>query len=270
MKKNRILIALVIGMFLIMGGCAAQDTAEDKTPDQSAEQQPAIELNVSAAASLKDALTEIETIYETDNPNINMTINFAGSGVLQQQIEQGANVDLFISASTANMDTLKEKGLLVDSSIKNLLGNKLVLVVPADSDISIDSFADVTDASINKIALGEPGTVPAGKYAEQVFTYLNILDQVKEKVVYAQDVRQVLNWVETGEADAGAVYLTDAKISDKVNIVATADPESHKAVVYPSAIIKDSKNIDAADDFLTFLASEQAKTIFDKYGFEVL
>ncbi len=268
MKKSQILITILLGVLLIIGGCAAQ--GPETQPEPKAPAEPAVELNISAAASLKDALTEIETLYEADEPNTKLTINFAGSGVLQQQIEQGADVDLFISASTSNMDTLKEKGLLVDSSILNLLGNKLVLVVPVDSKISINSFDDVTDASIAKIALGEPGTVPAGKYAEQVFTYLNILDQVKAKAIYAQDVKQVLNWVETGNADAGVVYLTDAKISKKVTIVSTADAESHKAIVYPAAIVKASKNVDSAGAFFTFLSSEKAKAIFDKYGFEVL
>lgn len=230
-----------------------------------------VDLTVSAAASLKDALTEIETLYLAEKPNTKMTINFAGSGTLQQQIEQGANVDLFISAAAANMTALKDKGLLLDSTIKNLLGNKLVLIVPNDSKSSISSFADVvTDASIIKIALGEPKTVPAGSYAEQVFTYLNILDKVKEKTVYGQDVKQVLNWVETGNVDAGVVYSTDAKISTKVTIVATASEESHKAIVYPAAVVKATKSLTASKDFLNYLTTDKAKAVFEKYGFTVL
>lgn len=229
-----------------------------------------VDLTVSAAASLKDALTEVKGLYLAEKPNTKMTINFAGSGTLQQQIEQGANVDLFISASAANMDTLKNKDLLVNSSIKNLLGNKLVMIAPLGSKLPTGSFSIVTDASVAKIALGEPVTVPAGKYAEQVFSYLNILDQVKAKTVYGSDVKQVLNWVETGNVDAGVVYLTDAKISDKVTVIATATEASHKAIVYPAAVIKASKNYTASRDFVNFLTSGKAKAVFNKYGFDVL
>ena len=229
-----------------------------------------VDLTISAAASLKDAMSEIKTLYAKEKPKTNLIINFGGSGALQQQIEQGADVDLFFSAATSNMDTLKSKGLLIDSTIKNLLGNKLVLIVPNDSNSALNSFSVVTDASIKKIALGEPATVPAGKYAEQVFTYLKILDQIKVKAVYGSDVRQVLNWVETGNADAGVVYLTDAKLSTKVKVVATASEESHKAIVYPAALIKTTNNYTASKDFLNFLTSDKAKSVFDKYGFEVL
>lgn len=229
-----------------------------------------VDLTISAAASLKDAMGEIKTLYAKEKPKTDLNINFGGSGALQQQIEQGADVDLFFSAATSNMDTLKSKGLLVDSTIKNLLGNKLVLIVPNDSNTTLNSFSVVTDASIKKIALGEPATVPAGKYAEQVFTYLKILDQVKAKAVYGSDVKQVLNWVETGNADAGVVYLTDAKLSAKVKVVATASEESHKAIVYPAALIKTTYNYTASKDFLNFLTSDKAKAVFDKYGFEVL
>lgn len=229
-----------------------------------------VELTVSAAASLKDVLTEVKGLYLAEKPHTKMTINFAGSGTLQQQIEQGANVDLFISASAANMDTLKNKNLLVNSSIKNLLGNKLVMIAPQGSKLPTGNFSIVTDGQVAKIALGEPVTVPAGKYAEQVFSYLNILDQVKAKTVYGSDVKQVLNWVETGNVDAGVVYLTDAKISDKVTVIGTATEASHKAIVYPAAVIKASKNYTASRDFVNFLTSGKAKAVFNKYGFDVL
>jgi len=245
-------------------------TSADQNGVVSAHIITKVDLTVSAAASLKDALTEVKELYLQEKPNTKMTINFAGSGTLQQQIEQGANVDLFISAAAANMDALKNKDLLVNSSIKNLLGNKLVLIAPLGAKTPAGSFSIVTDASVKKIALGEPGTVPAGKYAEQVFTYLNILDQVKAKTVYGSDVKQVLNWVETGNVDAGVVYLTDAKISDKVTVIAAADGAAHNAIVYPAAVIKASKNYTASRDFVNFLTSGKAKAVFNKYGFDVL
>lgn len=228
------------------------------------------DLTISAAASLKAAMAEIQTLYKAEKPNTTLTVNLGASGTLQQQIEQGADVDLFFSAATKNMTALKDGNLLIDSTVKNLLKNKVVLVVPDDSKATINSFAGVTDPSIKKIALGEPTVVPAGDYAQQVFTYLNILDKVKAKAVYGQDVKQVLTWVETGNVDAGVVYSTDAKISTKVKVIATASDDSHKPIVYPAAVIKTTKNADASKDFLNFLSSDKAHAVFEKYGFTVI
>ncbi len=228
------------------------------------------DLTISAATSLKYAMDEIKTLYIIEEPKTNLIINYSGSGALQQQIEQGADVDLFFSAAVSNMDALKDRGLIIDSTARNLLVNQLVLVVPLDSSLAISSFADVTSSSVKRIALGEALTVPAGNYAEQVFAYLNILDQVKTKAVYGSDVRQVLNWVETGNVDAGVVYLTDAEASDKIKIVAIAPEGSHKAIVYPAALVKTTKNSAAAKDFMNFLTLDKAVAVFDRYGFHVL
>lgn len=251
-------------------GYGVSATAKDGTI--TADITTKVNLTIAAAASLKDALTEVKDLYLQEKPKTTLTINFAGSGTLQKQIEQGADVDLFFSAATSNMDTLKNKGLLIDNTVRNVLGNKLVLVVPIGSKVPVNSSFSVvaSDSSIKKIALGEPQTVPAGKYAENVFTYLNIMDKLKAKVVYAQDVKQVLNWVETGNVDAGVVYLTDAKISTKVTTIATASEASHTPIVYPAALIKSTNNYTASRDFLNFLTSAKAKAVFDKYGFEVL
>lgn len=227
------------------------------------------ELTISAAASLTDVMAEIKTLYLAAKPNTQLTINLGSSGALKQQIEQGADVDVFFSASTAYMTALKDNGILDNSTIKNLLINNVVLIAPKDSKVSIKSFSDVTDSAISKIALGEPKTVPAGQYAEQVFTYLNILDKVKEKAVYGKDVREVLTWVETGNVDIGVVYSTDAKVSKKVTVIATATEQSHKPIIYPVAVVKTTKNSDASKDFLNFLTTDSAKAVFMKYGFSI-
>lgn len=229
-----------------------------------------VDLTISAAASLKDALNEVQTLYKAEKPKATLAINYAASGTLQQQIEQGAPVDVFFSAAKSNVTALKDKGLLDNDTIKNLLQNKLVLVVPKDSTAKINDFKDVTSSTIKKIALGEPTTVPAGKYATQVFTYYNILDAVKAKTVNAKDVREVLTWVESGNVDAGVVYSTDAKTSTKVTVVATATEGSHDQILYPAAVIKSTKHAAAAKDFLNFLTTDEAKAVFVKYGFSVL
>src|SRR4029077_18277176 len=140
------------------------------------------------------------------------------------------------------------------------------LIVPAGS-MSISCFQDLTKAVVKTVAVSEPQTVPAGKYAREVLTHLGIYDQLKPKLVLAKDVRQVLTYVETGNADAGIVYATDSRISKKVIVVATAPEDSHSPVVYPAAVIKNSKNAAGAKALLEFLASEKARTVFQKYGF---
>ena len=247
---------------LLVTGCGGGETATTETPQT--------EIHVAAAASLTDAMKELATIYEKENSDVKLVFNFGSSGALQQAIENGGGTDLFFSAAQKQMDALETAGALAQDSRKNLLENEVVLIVPNDSNKNINSFESLTADDIQHIALGEPKGVPVGQYSEEIFTNLGILDAVKVKAVYGSDVRQVLAWVESGEADCGVVYATDAAISDKVKVVATAPANSHKPVIYPAAIIKDTKNLDAAKKFLDFTSTDAAKTIFEKYGFKVV
>lgn len=223
-------------------------------------------MTISAAASLKEAMGDIKQLYTQEKPNVTITYNFGASGALQQQIEQGAPVDIFFSAASKQMDALQEQGLLIASTRKNLLTNQLVLITPK-SATPISDFKNLTDASVKKVALAEPKSVPAGKYAQEVLTSLGIFDKVKPKTVFAKDVRQVLNYVETGNVDAGIVYETDAKVSKKVKVVATAAANLHSPIIYPVAVLKRSQNGAIANEFIQFLDRDQAKTVFEKYGF---
>ena len=160
--------------------------------------------------------------------------------------------------------------MLLEDTKVNLLGNTVVLIVKSDSHLATQ-FKDSGSNKIQKIALGEPKTVPSGQYAEEIYTALNILDEVKEKAVYGKSVTEVLTWVESGNVDAGVVYVTDAKASTKVKVVAVATKDLYKTpVVYPVAVIKDSNNVDASKEFLQFLCSEKAKIVFQQYGFDFL
>lgn len=264
MKKVKVFLAALLSMIMIcsLAACSKKD-ASTTAPQK-------VNLTVSAAASLKDAMEEVKASYAKENPNVTVTINFGASGTLEQQIEQGADVDVFVSAATKQIDQLKAKGLTMDDTTKNVLGNKLVLIVPSDSKANITDFAGVTGDGIKKLALGEAKSVPAGQYAQEVFTKLNILDQIKGKAVYGKDVKEVLTWVATGNADAGVVYETDAKTSDKVKVVAVAADGTHTPIVYPATVIKTTKNTDAAKAFLAYLSAPQAKAVFEKYGFTVL
>lgn len=224
------------------------------------------QLTVSAAISLTNALQEIKQVYVGAKPNFGVTYNFGASGALQQQIEQGAPVDVFISAGVKQMDSLQQKGLLIPETRKNLLTNRLVLITPKNG-ISLTSFRDLTRTDIKRIAIGEPRSVPAGQYAQEVLTNLRIFDQLKSKLVFANNVRQVLTYVETGNVDAGVVYITDAKESDRVRVAATAPENLHSPIVYPVAILKSSKNVAGAREFVQFLTSSAGNAVFQKYGF---
>lgn len=260
--KKTLMLLGVVATLVFTAGCSKTE----KNVTKEAEVEP-VKLTISAAASLTDSFEELKEIYVGENENVSITYNFGSSGALQKQIEQGAEADIFVSAANKQMDALKSANLIVNDSSFTLLENSVVLVVPNDSDLTISDFKDLADEKIQKIALGEPSSVPAGQYAEEVLTNVGVLDEVKSKAVYAKDVKEVLTWVESGNVDAGIVYGSDAKTSDKVKVIATAEEGSHSQVAYPAAIIADSKNQEEANKFLDFLCSDKAKEVFEKDGF---
>ncbi len=228
--------------------------------------QEPVRILVSAAASLQDALNEIIPLYDKTHPNVRVTLNLGGSGTLELQIEQGAPADVFIAASPQSMDALETKRLLLSGTRINLLENRLVLVVPKGTG-KIAGFRDLSRADVRVVAMGDPGSVPAGIYAEKTLEALGIYDSVRRKAVLGADVRQVLGYVESGSADAGIVYATDAAISDRVRIVAEAPRDSMSPIVYPAAILRDSAHPDSARDFLQFLRGDDARSVFRRFGF---
>jgi molybdate transport system substrate-binding protein len=224
-------------------------------------------LTVSAAASLKDAIVDAEISYKQANPHAEFANNFGASGTLAAQIDQGAPVDLFLSAASKPMDDLEAKKLIVAGTRRNLLRNTLVLIAPLDSKLK--DFQGLTDRSIHVIALGDPGSVPAGQYGKQTLTALHLVDSLKTEFVLAKDVRQVLTYVETGNADAGLVYATDTLTSEKVRVVAVAPEWTHDAIVYPVAVVRGGRNEEAARKFVEYLGSRAAQAIFVKRGFTI-
>jgi molybdate transport system substrate-binding protein len=227
---------------------------------------PTVQVTVSAAASLEDALTAIDIDFQQTHPEIRINPNFGASGTLQLQIEQGAPVDVFISAAPQQMDALAGKNLLLPGTRVDLLQNELVLIAPKDSKV-VSGFSDLKRPDASVVAVGDPRSVPAGTYAQQVLSALGLYDSVKGKMTLATDVRQVLADVETGSAEAGLVYATDAAISSKVRVVADAPPGTHQPIVYPAAVLRTATNPDAARAYLTYLAGSPAREIFAKYGF---
>ena len=261
MRRKQLLIfltATLTSFFLVLSlGLVNPEPAQANTT-----------LLISAAASLKNTLEDMKPLYQRNHASVTLTFNFGASGALLQQIEQGAPADIFISAAQSQVDTLEQKGALVPGTRTNLATNKLVLIVPKNSR-GVTSFSSLKQPEVKRMAIGEPRSVPAGQYAEQVLQKLNLWDAVKPKLVYANNVRQVLAAVESGNADAGLVYLTDAKISNKVKVVAVANDSYHSPIVYPMAVLKSSKSISAAKTFVQYLSGSEAKGILRKYGFIV-
>jgi molybdate transport system substrate-binding protein len=248
-------IALVIGA--ISPGCSRPESRGGVT------------LTASVAASLQNVMTELAPVYERLHPEVKVSFNFGGSGTLEQQIEHGAPADVFLSAAPKPMDELAGKGLILPDTRRDLVRNELVLVIPKGATRPT-SFRDLTDASVKIIALGDPGSVPAGDYGRQVLQALGVWATVQLKLVLAKDVRQVLTYVEGGNAEAGLVYATDARESDKVRVAEIAPANSHAPVVYPVAVTKDSRNIPAAKALVAFLADKDAASVFARHGFTTI
>ncbi len=223
-------------------------------------------LTVSAATSLRLVLTEIKALYLRERADVAITLDIAGSGTIQRKIEGGAPVDVFISASPKEVFALQKKDLLVENSIRNVARNTLVLIVPKHNT-TIHAFADLTKPEVRRIAIGDPLSVSAGTYATAVLSSLKLTDELAPKIAPLPDVQQVVTEVGTGVAEAGIVYITDARVADKVRIAATAAPDTHQFILYPCAIPKSSPQQAAARDFCAFLLSPEAQATFLKHGF---
>ncbi|NUN65621.1 molybdate ABC transporter substrate-binding protein [Pseudanabaena biceps] len=262
MNKKRVItfLSLLVVTLCAIAGCSFFS---------SSVKQENVQLTVSAAASLKTALGEITPLYSKAKANVSIRNNFGSSGELQQQIINGAPVDVFISAAAQQMDELQQKDLIVADTRRDLLSNRLVLIVPVDKG-NAKELKDLTNASIKRIAIGDPRSVPVGQYAEQALTKLDLLQEVQSKFVLGNNVRQVLQFVESGNAQAGIVYATDAKTSTKVKVVEIINAKLHKPIVYPIAVLQKSSHPETAKSYLEFLSSEPAKNIFEKYGFSTL
>ena len=224
-------------------------------------------ITVSAASSLAEVLGAISPAFETSHPDIALSFNFAASGALQRQIEQGAPVDVFFPAAAQQMDALAEKGLIVAESRRDIVTNRLVLIAPQSSTLNITDLTQLKTASISRFAVGAFGSVPAGQYAEQVFQRLDLLDDLTSKFVFGNSVRNVLAAVSSGSADLGLVYATDAALSDRVKVLVTVPSDAHAPITYPAAVVRSSPQLKAARQFVAFLQTESAQTIFAAFGF---
>jgi molybdate transport system substrate-binding protein len=228
----------------------------------------AAEVTVFAAASLTDSLKAVAAAYEKQSADT-IRFNFGASSTLARQLAAGAPADLFFSADEAKMDALQKQGLIDPASRQSRLGNSLVIVVPADSSLQINSAVDLTNSTVKQIALADPKAVPAGIYAQQWLEKVHLWSVLKPKVVATENVRAALAAVASGNVDAGVVYKTDAGISQKVKIAWAVPPGDAPAISYPMALVKAAPQPAAAVAFLHYLASADAARIFAQFGFTV-
>lgn len=253
-------LAFAIALILLHWAVLPADTATGRQG----------EVLVSAAASLTEAMKEIGTAYTRANSGVTVRFNFGASGALQQQIELGAPVDVFVSASPKEMDTLQGRNLLAPGTRADIAGNRLVLIVPASSKLG--GWDDLRTRRVRHVAVSDPGSVPSGRYAQETLTKRGLWDIVKPKAVFGENVRQTLSYVATGDAEAGIVFTTDALIEPgRVRVIARTEPgKDHQPIVYPAAALRDAPNAAGAARFVAFLRSPQARAILRKHGFETI
>ncbi|MYL41332.1 molybdate ABC transporter substrate-binding protein [Virgibacillus salexigens] len=255
------LILLLVAL-LSLTGCAM---FEQEEPFQESTEENRI--LVSADASLTDVLPKIISAFEASHPYITVDVNYGGSGKLSQQIQQGAPVDLFLSSNQEWMNVLEEEDVIVKESRSNFIGNKLVIISNKESSLSLPTIHSLLDTSVSSIAVGDPITVPSGTYAKEALQSQGVWDQIENKLVYTNDVRQALQYVETGKSNVGVVYASDAASSKQINVLTEINKNLHTPIVYPAGVTSYSTNRHDAESFIDFLNTEEATEIFESYQF---
>ncbi|MBS3908798.1 MAG: molybdate ABC transporter substrate-binding protein [Actinobacteria bacterium] len=274
-RDRRILVVLpIIALLSIaasaLSGCSSPRPATEAGTGQPLAGEERATLRVMAATSLKDVLRTLAPEFESKE-NAKIIFNFASSGDLRVQIEQGAPADLFISAGKEQMDALGAKNLILPETRLNILGNELVLIVPEQAGTTIAGIDDVLRSrDIKRLAIGIPESVPAGKYAQEALMKAGIRDGPRPKLVMAKDVRQVVTYVETGNVDAGFVYRSDVKNSKASRVVHVVSGELHSPIVYPVAVLAETSEPVLAAKFIEYLRAARAASEFEKSGFTVL
>lgn len=260
LKKCSAAIPFIV--FILLTACSN----DPPTESADTEEKEGEIITISAAASLTDAMNDIAALFIEENPNVQVDYNFGGSGALKQQILQGAPVDLFFSASESDFQEVVDEGYMGEANTLDLLVNELVLIVPKGED-TVTSFDNLSRAK--RIAIGNPDSVPAGAYSVEAFETMGIREELEDLFVFAEDVRAVLTYVETGNIDAGTVYKTDAMTSEKIEIVDVAPADSHTPIVYPVGLMNRADHAEAAKTFYEYLQTDAALKVFENYGFSI-
>lgn len=235
--------------------------------DRAQEGGERVRVTVSAAASLREVMAEAERGYEAAHPGVDVRVNLGASGALRQQVEQGAEVDVFVSAAEGPVDALQAAGLVDPRTRRVVAGNTLVLVVPAADSSPVGRWEDLALPAVRRVALGAPASVPAGDYARETLRALGLAETTERRAVLAASVRQVLAYVEQGEVDAGVVYATDARASEGVRAVAAAPAGTHRPITYVMAVVAGTRQPRAATSFAGYLAGPEGRAAFRRHGF---
>lgn len=248
---RRILEGVVLGLGLVTASAASA--------------QP---VTVSAAISMKDAVTELGRTFAASRPGVTLVFNWGSSGELQKQIEAGAPIDLFISAATLQMDELEKRKLIVPSTRRAFARNLLSVIKPADSRVDVVKPADLADARVTRIVVGNPRTVPAGQYAEECLRALGLWERLQPKLIFAENVRQALDYVARGEVDAGFVYTTDvATRGQTVKEAFRPAEDTYRPVVYPAAVVAGARQPALAQAFIDLLVGREGQALLGRHGF---
>ncbi len=271
MRKKLLLLLVLLSVFLAVGcvGDKSESPNTTGTPVTEVTSATAVPetITVSGAASLTEAFTNIASKFKKENPGTNINLNFGSSGNLRMQVEGGAPVDVFASADENQMNILSNKSLIVNSSRKDFAHNSLVLIVPKSSTLNITNIKDLANPNVQKISIGNPGTVPVGEYSLLALTDAGLWSQLKNKAVLAEDVKQVFVYVERGDVDAGFVYITDAKTAQPGTIkIVTSVPVS-TPINYPIAVVSSSTHKEKAQKFIDFVIGKDGQDILSTYGF---
>lgn len=280
MNFKKIAMTVLAGLMLIgTVGCSNNNKTDSKSNEPMSSSNLAKsnenadkdkkDLIVFAAASMTEALEELKTEFEKENPNLNLTFNFDSSGTLKTQIDSGADCDVFVSAAQKQMDELEKEDKIDKDTRIDLLENEVTLAVAKGNEKGIKDFKDLEKDDVEKIALGN-SDVPVGQYSEEILKNLGIWDKIQDKVTFGSNVKEVTSWVSEKAADCGIVYKTDAKTAGLETVAIADDSMLENKVIYPAALLKNSKNPEEGKNYLEFLKGEKASEILDKYGFKPL
>lgn len=287
MKNMAIILKLLVILLvmILLPGCGntntevtenqlvqEETTAPVTEPANEEQEEPALsgEIMIAAAASLQNAIEgELIPMFNEEYPNVKVISTFDSSGKLQTQIEEGLDAQVFFSAATKQMDALVEGGFIDAATVVNLLENEVVLITAANAETNVTGFENITDAA--SIAVGDPASVPAGQYAEEILTSLGTWDEINSGASLGTNVTEVLKWVAEGSAEVGIVYMTDAaSMPDRVRVIASAPQDTLKTpVVYPVGLQTEiGDKAEAAMAFLEYLRSPAAFEVFKEFGFK--
>ncbi len=271
-KKNQTLLTVAIAIVIIIALAAIFMGSDDEGKQAQQQSQQASEpaqITVSAAASLTEAFTDMEKEFETENPDIDVVYNFGASGTLRTQIEGGAPIDVFASAAQDQMDMLASKGFIYNDTREDFVENSLVMIVPKGNALELTGMQDLTKTEVEKISIGNPETVPAGKYAKEALTNAGLWDSVSGKMLMAENVKQALVYVERGEAEAGFVFSTDASSAENGSIEVITSVPVTTPITYPIAVLSSTQHQEDSQLFIDFVTGEKGKSILEQYGFSI-